>query len=103
MDSTIILVVLAVFGVLAIFVWSLQSFVKQLQSFFDDLPAFFASFHRAKNAMRDQSRRKSEQPTEAEPSAVDELPELPSQATEPLDSEAGEVDSSDSPRRDTPA
>ncbi|MFK0137948.1 hypothetical protein [Streptomyces murinus] len=82
MDSTIILIVLALFGVLAIFVWSLQSFLQQLRGLFDELPAFFASFHRARRAMRDQSNQAS-RPSRTAPPASEEAPQLPAQSAHP--------------------
>ncbi|MCW5249182.1 hypothetical protein [Streptomyces sp. SHP 1-2] len=130
MDSTIILVVLACFGVLAIFVWSLQSFLKQLQGFLDDLPEFFASYHRARRAMRDRGdrgeqgdrgERDPERPTEAEPPRADAdvvpgppaprpgAPEFepaapaPREAADPAQPVVGDAAPREAPRRGTPA
>lgn len=58
-DGFLILAVLAVFGVLAIFIWPLKGFVQQLQDFLDALPGFFASWHRARRAMRDPGERET--------------------------------------------
>ncbi|MYU21426.1 hypothetical protein [Streptomyces sp. SID8352] len=130
MDSTIILVVLACFGVLAIFVWSLQSFLKQLQGFLDDLPEFFASYHRARRAMRDRGERGErdpERPTEADPPRADAdvvpgppaprpgAPEFepaapapreaaaPGEAADPAQPVVGDAGPREAPRRGTPA
>ncbi|MCZ4607560.1 hypothetical protein O3S80_28100 [Streptomyces sp. Lzd4kr] len=53
-DGSIILSVLAVFGVIAIVLYCLKGFVQQLQDFFDTLPNVFASWHRARRAWKEE-------------------------------------------------
>jgi predicted PurR-regulated permease PerM len=66
-DGSIILAVLAVFGVAAIVLWSLKGFVQQLQDLFEAMPAFFASFHRARKALRDEQHPQVRSSAGAEP------------------------------------